>query len=202
MAATALSRTAYNLLVEDDGSGLTGSVWDKADVDDLMDAVDAVFSTLGTVTFESGGSGGNIVKVANTTAGTTNFAAFRLGTDGAVVGQIALRTSTYTTAGGLRANGMDIYSDGAGGVNVIAAEASNGYIRFYTAGTADANLRGYFDPSGVFFLKGGTLLATAAALTNGAAAQVATMTNGPTAGNPTKWIPIVDNGTTRYFPAW
>lgn len=40
------------------------------------------------------------------------------------------------------------------------------------------------------------------ALTNGAAAQTATLTNGPTAGNPTKWIPINDNGTTRYVPAW
>jgi hypothetical protein len=37
----ALDRTWYNTLVDDDGSGLTGSVWDKADVDALMDAVDA-----------------------------------------------------------------------------------------------------------------------------------------------------------------
>ena len=49
---------------------------------------------------------------------------------------------------------------------------------------------------------GGTMLITNTALTNGAAAQTATMTNGPTAGNPTKWIPINDNGTTRYIPAW
>lgn len=37
----ALDRTWYNTLVDDDGSGLTGSVWDKADVDALMDAIDA-----------------------------------------------------------------------------------------------------------------------------------------------------------------
>lgn len=43
---------------------------------------------------------------------------------------------------------------------------------------------------------------TSASLANGAAAQIATMTNGPTAGNPTKWIAINDNGTTRYIPAW
>jgi fibronectin-binding autotransporter adhesin len=47
-----------------------------------------------------------------------------------------------------------------------------------------------------------TLITTSVAFTNGAAAQVATMTNGPTAGNPTKWIPVNDNGTTRYIPAW
>jgi hypothetical protein len=43
---------------------------------------------------------------------------------------------------------------------------------------------------------------TSAALANGAAAQVGTLTNSPTAGNPTKWVAINDNGTTRYIPAW
>lgn len=46
------------------------------------------------------------------------------------------------------------------------------------------------------------LLTTTVALTNNAAAAAATLTNGPTAGNPTKWIPINDNGTTRNIPAW
>lgn len=56
--------------------------------------------------------------------------------------------------------------------------------------------------SGALTLAGGTLLTTSAGLTDGAAAEIATMTNGPVAGNPTKWIPINDNGTTRYIPAW
>ena len=47
-----------------------------------------------------------------------------------------------------------------------------------------------------------TLLTTTAALTNGAAAATGTLTNAPAAGNPTKWVPINDNGTTRYIPAW
>ena len=47
-----------------------------------------------------------------------------------------------------------------------------------------------------------TLLATSVALTNGAAAAAGTLLNAPAAGNPTKWIPISDNGTTRYIPAW
>jgi hypothetical protein len=42
----ALDRTWYNSLVDDDGSGMTGSVWDKADVDSLMDAVDAEIARL------------------------------------------------------------------------------------------------------------------------------------------------------------
>jgi hypothetical protein len=40
------------------------------------------------------------------------------------------------------------------------------------------------------------------ALTNGAAAAAGTLLNAPAAGNPTKWVPINDNGTTRYIPAW
>lgn len=51
-------------------------------------------------------------------------------------------------------------------------------------------------------LGGAYFIATGTALTDGAAAQVATLTNGPTAGNPTKWVAINDNGTTRYIPAW
>lgn len=38
--------------------------------------------------------------------------------------------------------------------------------------------------------------------TNNAAAAAGTLTNAPSAGNPTKWIAIDDNGTTRFIPAW
>ncbi|MCC3246655.1 hypothetical protein LG047_15240 [Methylocystis sp. WRRC1] len=46
------------------------------------------------------------------------------------------------------------------------------------------------------------LIKSSVAMNNGAAAQTGTLTNAPAAGNPTKWIPINDNGTTRYIPAW
>jgi hypothetical protein len=36
-----LDRTWYNTLVDDDGSGLTGSIWDKEDVNQLMNSIDA-----------------------------------------------------------------------------------------------------------------------------------------------------------------
>lgn len=49
---------------------------------------------------------------------------------------------------------------------------------------------------------GTVLVTTTAAFANGAAAQIGTLTNAPAAGNPTKWIAINDNGTTRYIPAW
>ena len=46
------------------------------------------------------------------------------------------------------------------------------------------------------------LMATATTFNDGAAAAAGTLLNAPSAGNPTKWIPIDDNGTTRYIPAW
>lgn len=46
------------------------------------------------------------------------------------------------------------------------------------------------------------LIASSAAFADGAAAATGTLTNAPAAGNPTKWIAINDNGTTRYIPAW
>lgn len=49
---------------------------------------------------------------------------------------------------------------------------------------------------------GTTMISSTAAFANGAAAAAGTLGNAPAAGNPTKWIPIDDNGTTRYIPAW
>lgn len=46
------------------------------------------------------------------------------------------------------------------------------------------------------------LIENLTAYANGAGANVGTLNNAPTAGDPTKWIPIIDNGITRYIPAW
>lgn len=46
------------------------------------------------------------------------------------------------------------------------------------------------------------MLENTMALNDGAAASTATMTNAPLAGNPTKWIPILDGSVIRYIPAW
>lgn len=40
------------------------------------------------------------------------------------------------------------------------------------------------------------------AMANGAAGSAGTLTNAPAVGNPTKWLKVDDNGTTRYVPAW
>jgi len=43
---------------------------------------------------------------------------------------------------------------------------------------------------------------TSVALADGAGVGSGTLSNAPAAGNPTKWIAINDNGTTRHIPAW
>ncbi len=84
----------------------------------------------------------------------------------------------------------------SGGLQINDASATN-TVRM-TAGASNLlTLNGGLKTTGATFA-----LQTATTLTDNAAAQVATMTNGPAAGNPTKWIAINDNGTTRYIPAW
>lgn len=46
------------------------------------------------------------------------------------------------------------------------------------------------------------LMHTGTALTNAAGAALGTLANAPTAGNPSKWITIDDNGTVRKIPTW
>lgn len=60
------------------------------------------------------------------------------------------------------------------------------------------------DPgAGMIYTNAATFMnRTKTSWTNGAAAAAGTIANAPTAGNPTKWIPVDDNGTTRFIPAW
>ncbi len=55
---------------------------------------------------------------------------------------------------------------------------------------------------GITLPGGATFLTTNTALTDGAGVGLGTLGTAPAAGNPTKWIGINDNGTTRYIPAW
>lgn len=48
----------------------------------------------------------------------------------------------------------------------------------------------------------GQILGSNVSITDGAGASIGTLTNAPSATNPTKWLPYDDNGTIRYIPAW
>lgn len=93
--------------------------------------------------------------------------------------------SSTAAAGG--AVDAAIYRNTAGVI-----EVNNG-----TAGTfRDLKLRDLFTNDASFILQSGTTI------TGGATGNIPTLTVGPVTGNPTKWLPYNDNGTTRYVPSW
>lgn len=92
----------------------------------------------------------------------------------------------------------DVVTNSAGRIGFVSStdptQAPDTYFSRFGAGVMQSN--------GAFYANAATPFGTKTTATNGAAAQVATMTNGPAAGNPTKWMPFDDNGTTRYVPMW
>lgn len=90
----------------------------------------------GTHSFSAGGSGGNIVLVRNTTAGTTNYAQFQLGIDGVVTdaGHVRATTSTFTATGVYQQDGLHVVGARLGGVTIGSTNATaNVYV--YTNST-------------------------------------------------------------------
>jgi hypothetical protein len=88
---------------------------------------------------------------------------------------------------------------------------TSGDIVFQTGGTgAGATAQNSLVPA--LTIKGATqlvytnsatqILGTKTTITGGPTSNVPTLTSGPVNGNPTKWLPYDDNGTTRYIPAW
>lgn len=145
-----------------------------------------------------------MTALPNGTSTTAGFVAHD-GTDPANAGFIGLYysgTLTYLQSG----------KNGSGTAHDLAIYTGAGVIhaaRFFTTGntsigtptteTAGAEL---LQVRGSISINSATMIRTYTAFTNGAGAGAGTLLNAPAAGNPTKWIPINDNGTTRYIPAW
>ena len=91
---------------------------------------------------------------------------------------------------------VGVYNAGAYSVTMTFDESNNVGIGLVPSGTYKLEINGKLS------INSATLIRTATSFTNGAAAAAGTLLNAPAAGNPTKWIPIDDNGTTRYIPAW
>lgn len=101
----------------------------------------------GTNSFSGGGVGANTISLANTTAGTGNYARYSLGNDVATPEAYwDLYSSTYSTSGRQVANGILIENALAGGVSLSAVNGS-GTIRFYAGGATE---RGRMHASGGF----------------------------------------------------
>ena len=87
-----------------------------------------------------------------------------------------------------------------GGFTTIYGEDNGLTCEFFVYGTdQQATLTAV---NGLKIVGDTTLLHTGTALSNNAGAGAGTLLNAPTAGNPTKWIAIDDNGTQRFIPTW
>lgn len=130
----------------------TGDTIQAAHVNDLQDEVTAIENALlnglahdftiggvlsvtafGGHTITAGGTGENSLTIRNSTVGTGNYAALRMGNDaGAARAALYMLSSTYTAAGAHASDGVTLDNTGAGGISIHASHAS-GAIRLYTA---------------------------------------------------------------------
>ena len=133
--------------------------------------------------------------ISSDKAGSGSYVDLNLQTSGAT--KLTIATDGTVTLGGTKS---------ASALKIIPVASQARRIEV-TAATSSANPTlgvsgGKLAVSSAVVLSQTTLLETSVNLTNGAAASAGTLLNAPAAGNPTKWIPIDDNGTTRYIPAW
>lgn len=101
-------------------------------------------------------------------------------------GTLFVRVKTGETLGEL----IDVEVTTPTDKNLIAYNSSNS--RWENVSAIDTDVTDNTD----------NLIKSSTTLLDGSGAASGTLTNAPTAGNPTKWIAIDDNGTTRYIPAW
>lgn len=139
------------------------------------------------------------------------------------IGNLSGGTNTRTTIPGIvnivgssgENGGFRIYNSTNAAFTSVAFDGAyismnyplgNSAYRVYNAGfTAFANLT--FDSTQLVsnwpLQTASTWLAkTSATMSNNSGASTATLTNSPVAGNPTKWLQVMDNGVARYVPAW
>jgi hypothetical protein len=124
---------------------------------------------------------------------------------GVVVSSTAILVQNHRSIGLNELNDVDAGS----GVNGSLLIYDGAFARFrYNTLTAGPSIN-ITNGSGTVTIKGSdltndqaVLLKSSVSLTNGGGALLGTLATSPIAGPPTKWVPIVDNGVTRYIPAW
>ncbi len=68
--------------------------------------------------------------------------------------------------------------------------------------TTDSGNGEVLQVNGAISVNSTILMRSYTTLTDGAGTSTGTLTNAPSAGNPTKWVEINDNGTIRKIPTW
>lgn len=137
------------------------------------------------------GAGIQNVAVGSTALGNLNGGSNNTGIGYNVGGSLVTASGSVMIG-----SGADPAADNG---NTIIIATGFGNTIWYKPLAAGAD--GVFLPQ-IYTNKSDFILRNNAGLTNNAAAQTATLTNAPVAGNPTKWVAYDDNGTTRYIPMW
>lgn len=151
-----------------------------------------IFSSSANSFIQIGGTSNQTISIQSNAGGLK----FQLTGDSTGAGGPAnLRLSSD---GNISFNSTNTLSTGAIDTNLSRISASLIGVGSSAAGSFAGSLK----LTDVFTNDATFIIRTNTTLTNNAAAQIATITNGPTAGNPTKWIGVDDNGTTRFIPAW
>jgi hypothetical protein len=118
------------------------------------------------------------------------------GYTGDVAGMVGIAGENFNTgAHGMGFTFQTIPNGGIASVASITLQPSGG-LSLGGASASDPGIGMLYTNSSAFMIRSKT------AYNNGAGAGAGTLTNAPAAGNPTKWIPVDDNGTTRHIPAW
>ena len=149
--------------------------------------------------------GGNNINNVIIGAVTPLAGAFTTVSGTSLTGTSFLKIASGTTAEGYYGKGTDLTSGAGANDTSIRWDGSSGKLLFSANSTQVGSISvagAAVFASTITTLGGATLHTTSSALTDGAGANTGTLTNSPATGNPTKWIGINDNGTTRYIPAW
>ncbi len=155
------------------------------------------FLTTDTERMRIDASGNVVIGTSSATAkldvvgGNGDGVVYRTSTRSVGIGQISNEAAVFWGSG----TRLDFTSGGAVPLSIAATTGNVGI------GTTSPNTM--LHVTGLITIGTGTaMLTSSVAMDNGAGASAGTLTNAPAAGNPTKWIPFNDNGTTRYIPAW
>lgn len=166
-----------------------------------------VFGNIGTTTSGIWASGAQALSSTNyaivANDGSTQINAK---TNGNILLNIAdvVKYGMYTTelrAGSAMTYGWSSATNPSSGVNDTALSRVAAGLVALGSGAA-ASFAGSLKLTDLFTNNAAALIKTNTTLTDGAGVGLGTLTTAPSAGNPTKWIGINDNGTTRYIPAW
>lgn len=143
-------------------------------------------------------AGGTLASPTAITANKLMFNLVGYGHNGTTYsGSAAIQISTTETFSGTAAGSkIEFYTTAATTTSFGLAARMHGSGGFSVATASDPGAGMIYTNSATFMIR------TKTSYTNGAGAGAGTITTAPSAGNPTKWIPIDDNGTTRYIPAW